>query len=366
MAYEEQVFANILDRLLARVIYEYPDIDTREGSFIYHALAPAALELEALYQELNVFYNETFAGTASREGLIQRASEIGLSVKDASYAEFKGKFNVDVPLGTRFNNAYYNYTVTEKIGTEVEEDVTYYTAVVTCETAGSAPNKILGDVIPIDYVANINHAELVECLVEGEDEEDTESLRLRYFKQVNSLNEDGNVAQYEAWCESYDGIGNYKITPLWNGANTVKVSILNSSNTPASDVLVAEFQEYLDPGSTGMGDGVAPIGAIVTVDTATSLPISVTFDAKLTEGYAYDESLTDKITEAISEYLSSIAYKKDTLNYLMIASIIMECEFIDSISNLLVNGDTSDITVSGGYIATVSKYNPVEWQVIEE
>lgn len=366
MAYEEQVFANILDRLLARVIYEYPDIDTREGSFIYHALAPAALELEALYQELNVFYNETFAGTASREGLIQRASEIGLSVKDASYAEFKGKFNVDVPLGTRFNNAYYNYAVTEKIGTEVEEDVTYYTAVVTCETAGSAPNKILGDIIPIDYVANINHAELVECLIEGEDEEDTETLRLRYFKKVNGETTDGNVAQYEWWCENYDGIGAYKVIPLWNGANTVKVSILSSSNTPASETLINEFQNYLDPGSTGMGDGEAPIGSIVTVTTATPFPISVSFNAKLVEGYVYSDSLTSQIEEAISEYLSSISYKKNNINYLMIGATIMNCEFIDSISNLLVNGTTSDIYIGDESVAVMSTNNPVEWQVVEE
>jgi len=366
MAYEEQYFANILDRLLARVIYDYPDIDTREGSFIYNALAPAALELEALYQELDVFHAETFAGTATREGLINRASEIGLSINDASCAEFKGKFNVDVPLGTRFNNAYYNYAVTEKLGTEVEDEVTYYTAVVTCETAGSAPNKILGDLIPIDYVANIEHAELVECLIEGEDEEDIEHLRVRYFQKVNGRVEDGNIAQYKWWCEEYDGIGAYKITPLWNGANTVKVSILSSSNTPATEKLIADFQDYLDPGSTGMGDGVAPIGAIVTVDTASAFPISVSFNAKLVEGYTYDDSLTAQIEEVISEYLSSISYKKNNVNYLMIAAAIMNCEFIDSITNLLVNGTTSDIYIGEESVAVMATNNPVEWQVVDE
>lgn len=365
MAYEDQLFNNILDRLLTRVIYNCPDIDTREGSFIYNALAPAALELETLYQELDMFHAETFAATATREGLLKRASEIGLEVKDASNAEFKGRFNVDVPLGTRFNNAYYNYAVTEKIGTEVDGDVTYYTAVLTCETAGSAPNAILGDITPIDYVANINHAELVECLIEGEEEEDTEALRVRYFKKVNDRLTDGNVAQFEWWCENYDGIGSYKILPLWNGANTVKVSILSSSNTPASDKLIEEFQEYLDPGSKGMGDGVAPIGSIVTVDTATAFPIFVTFKAKLVDGYTFDEKLTAEVTEAIRNYLASISYNKNTVNYLMIGATILDCEFIDSISNLLVNGSSSDITIGEEYVAVMGDGNPVEWQVID-
>lgn len=365
MAYEEQVFANILDRLLARVIYDYPDIDTREGSFIYTALAPAALELESLYQELNMFNNETFAATASRDGLIKRASEIGLEVKNASYGEFKGKFNVNVPLGTRFNNAYYNYTVTEKIGTEVEDTKTYYTFKLTCETAGSAPNKVLGELKPIDYVPEINYAQLVECLIEGEDEEDTEALRIRYFQKVNGYVTDGNVAQYEWWCENYDGIGSYKVTPCWNGVNTVKVSILNSSNEPASTTLINEFQNYLDPGSTGMGDGVAPIGAIVTVTTASTTPISVSFKAKLADGYTYDSSLTTQIEKAISNYLSSIAYKKNVINYMTIGATIMNLDFIEFISDLKVNNTTSDITIADEYIPMLATSNPVEWQVIE-
>lgn len=364
MAFEEQVFTNIMDRLLARVIYEYPDIDTREGSFMYHALAPAALELEALYQELNVFYNDTFAATASRDGLIKRCSEIGLEVNDASYAEFKGKFDVDIPLGTRFNNSYYTYAVTEEIGTETENDTTYYTAVVTCETAGSAPNTILGDLTPIDYVANIGHAELVECLIEGEDEEDTEALRVRYFQKVNGLSVDGNVAQYEWWCENYDGIGAYKITPCWNGANTVKVSILNVSNEPASTTLIEEFQEYLDPDSSGMGDGVAPIGAKVTVTTATELPISVSFDAQLVDGYSYSEALTTEIENTITEYLASIAYKKNTINYMSIGAEIMKLDFIEFIDNLTVNGSSGNITIPDGHVPVLASSNPVDWDVI--
>lgn len=77
-------------------------IDKREGSVIYDALAPAALELQLMYIELDVILNESFGDTASRKYLIKRAAERGLSPYNASKAILKGVFNIDIPIGNRF------------------------------------------------------------------------------------------------------------------------------------------------------------------------------------------------------------------------------------------------------------------------
>ena len=69
--YEHITFDVILERMMDRVPN---NIDKREGSIIYDALAPAAVELAQMYIELDVILNETFADTASREYLIRRAS----------------------------------------------------------------------------------------------------------------------------------------------------------------------------------------------------------------------------------------------------------------------------------------------------
>ena len=42
--YESMTYEVILQRMLERVREKYPDLDTREGSVIYDALAPAAVE----------------------------------------------------------------------------------------------------------------------------------------------------------------------------------------------------------------------------------------------------------------------------------------------------------------------------------
>ena len=66
MAYESQTYEVILTRMMERVKESYPDLDTREGSLLYNALAPAALELAIAYTELDNIRSESFVNTASR------------------------------------------------------------------------------------------------------------------------------------------------------------------------------------------------------------------------------------------------------------------------------------------------------------
>ena len=86
--FEEYTFEVILNAMLARV----PDtIDKRQGSIVYNALAPAAVELQNMYINLDVILNETFADTASREYLIKRAEERGITPYPATHCIVKAE-----------------------------------------------------------------------------------------------------------------------------------------------------------------------------------------------------------------------------------------------------------------------------------
>ncbi len=74
--YESMSFDVILRRMLDRIPNSF---DKREGSVIYDALAPAAMEIMAMYIELENVLTEAFADTASREYLIRRATERGIA-----------------------------------------------------------------------------------------------------------------------------------------------------------------------------------------------------------------------------------------------------------------------------------------------
>ena len=355
MAYENMTYEFILNRMMNRVTSQYPNLDNREGSIIFNAIASAAMELAMAYNEIDNALNESFVNTASREYMLIGCKQMGMdiSIFEATYGIHKGEFDVEVPIGSRWNCDLYNYEVTEYLGKSGD----YYTYKMVCDTLGTAPNNQTGELIAItDNPNGLTYAMLTECLVEGENETTDDDIRKAYDDYVNGNATDGNVDQYKQWCNEYDGIGNSKIFPLWNGANTVKVSILSASNRAASKTLINEFQEYLDPNTSGMGDGVAPIGAFVTVTTATELPINVSANVKMKSGYTE----TSQIGVALTKYFSDIAYEKSMIAYMNIGAVILSVEGVDSISNLKVNDATADIILAD---ETIPVLGTVNWVV---
>ncbi|MDY3119148.1 MAG: hypothetical protein SOW18_06395, partial [Peptoniphilus sp.] len=88
--YAEKNFETILSDLMARVP---DDIDKREGSVIYDALAPVAIELMILYYEHADMVKNSFGITAERPFLILRALDRDVHVKEATPSVVKGVFN---------------------------------------------------------------------------------------------------------------------------------------------------------------------------------------------------------------------------------------------------------------------------------
>lgn len=346
--FEDQTFEMIMERMLDRVP---SNLDKREGSIIWDALAPVAIELVETYINLDAMLDETFAGTASRSYLIRRAAEQDISPYPASKAILKGVFKdgsnaaFDVPIGSRFNLDDLNYIVTEQITTGEFK--------VECESAGIIGNKNIGIITPIEYIDGLGSAELTEVLILGENEEETETFRTRYFKELSNLEQDGNVAQYLKWIDDFPGVGKGKVFPIWNGANTVKVSILNAEQGVANQTLIDAFQNYLDPSSSGLGNGVAPIGAVVTVSTATVETIDVAVQIKLASGYAEETGIQD----AVEAYFADLAYIKSTVPYLGLAAKILEVPCVDEITSLTMNSATTDISLGNEEIPQLGTFS---------
>lgn len=350
--YEDMTYEYILDRMKQRVMNQYPNLDQREGSIIFNALAPAAFELAMAYWNLDNIIGESFVETASREFKLIGCADKGMDISqfEAHAGTFKGEFNVEVEIGSRWNCDLYNYEVTDYLGMNGD----YYTYSMLCETTGTAPNTVTGSLTAITDLPNgLTYAELTECLIEGENEKTDAEINQAYKEYINNTVGDGNKNQYLRWCDEYDGIGNAKVFPLWNGANTVKVSILSASNRMATQGLIDSFQEYIDPNTSGMGDGVAPIGAFVTVTTATEVPISVTGTITFEDGY----SDTSGIATALEEYFASIAYKKTIVSYMSIGAVILNVEGVEAVSDLKVNGVTVDLTLGEEEIPALGTVN---------
>ena len=294
MAYEDITYEVILQRMLDRVPN---NMDKREGSIIFDALAPAAVELQLMYIELDTILKETFADTAQRDYLVRRAAERGIEPYEATYATLKGIFtpsSLEIPIGSRFSCNELNYVITSKI-----QDGEYQ---LQCETLGVDGNANFGDLIPIDYIQGLETAKLTELLIPGEDEEDVESLRERYFASFETKPYGGNKKDYIQKTNAIAGVGSTKVTPIWQGGGTVLLTILNSEYSKASNALIKAVQEEIDPTQDGTGMGIAPIGHIVTVQTVEEVPINVKATFGFDEGYSFN-SLKSTIQNVISEYL---------------------------------------------------------------
>lgn len=335
------------EELLERMLEGVPSsLNKREGSFIYDSQSPVAIELQNLYIHADYIRKMTFVGTAEGSYLDELVGDLrGMNRIAATKAVVTAQFNIDVPIGNRFSGSSLNYSVIEKVSDGV--------FLLECETEGTDGNDYIGTLIPIEYVEGLQTAEITEVSIPARDEEPDEDLRTRFFNSITGDATDGNVRQYEKWIVEYGKIGRGKVFPLWNGANTVKVSILNTDNGVASDTLVDEFQEYLDPESAGLGNGVAPIGSIVTVTTATEKVINITVDVYLEGGY---EDASD-VDENINTLFSKLAYTSTVVNFYEIASVISGSASVARISNLKVNSATEDILLGNEEIPVLGTLN---------
>lgn len=359
--YEDETYAIIMNRMENRVREGYPEIDYREGSMIFNALAPAAMELTILYNELDNIFKEQFIQTATRDSMLKLCEQAGLDISQfaATYCTVKAQFDAEIEVGSRWNCDLYNYIVTEFIDI-VDGKWEYY---MQCETAGSAPNMTVGEITPINYVNNnLHNANIISIVATAQDEWNDEDIRSAYIEFVNNYAIDGNVAQYKKWAREYAGIGKYKVFPLWDGANTVKVSILDEDYLPCTEDFIDEFQEYLDPGITGMGDGVAPIGAFVTVSTPTTKTINVSAQVSVEEDYD-SENVFAMMSEVLSVYFREISYVKSTVSYMNVGAVLSEVAGVEFINNLSINNDTANIPLDDEEVPSLGT---ATWTLVTE
>lgn len=339
--YENETYEVILERMLNRASDK---LDKRPSSIIYDTHSSTAIELQILYIELEHLIKNSYGDTAAREFLILLAKDRGLTPETATKAVLKGEFspvNIDV-TGKRFNIGDVNYVVLEQILPGQYQ--------VQCETAGVIGNQYLGDMIPMEYIDGLQTAQLTEILIPGEDDEDTEVFRQRYFDSFNEQAFAGNRAAYLETVRKIDGVGDVKVTRVWNGdirpadmipsakvttwynsvmggldaevaawlsavyiascekkltvGGTVLVTVVNSLDFgEATDILLDKIQTELDPEeNAGEGYGLAPIGHVVSVKSAASIQIHVKTTVTFEDGYNWSNTNT-LIQEAVESYL---------------------------------------------------------------
>ncbi|WP_367946866.1 baseplate J/gp47 family protein [Paenibacillus odorifer] len=337
--YENQTFETILERMLDRV----PDgLDKREGSIIYDAMAPAAMELAQMYVELDINANLIFADTASGDYLDRSIAWSGVTRKKATKAQLRGLFYnasntlMDIPVGSRFAIGAINYKVISRLSLGEYR--------LEAEVEGVTGNQHFGALIPIDFINNLARAELTELLIPGSDRETDDALRQRYLDSARRPATSGNKYHYIEWALEVSGVGGARVFPLWSGPKTVKVVIVNTEGAPASSVLVNQVQDYIDP-AAGKGEGQAPIGAVVTVTSAIGKTINISAKVTLAPGYTL-QGVKNSFLERLETWRKSASFVSTYVSQAVIGSILLGTDGVIDYLGLLLNGAAGNIVLA--------------------
>jgi uncharacterized phage protein gp47/JayE len=343
----------ILKRMLDRVP---GDLDKREGSVIYNALAPSAAELAQAYIKVFDIENRTYADTAYDEDLRRRTAERGVILNQATKALRKGIFNIDIPINSRFNGGDLNYIARERISYGVYK--------MECETAGSVGNYYYGTLLPIEYIDGLKSAEISDVIIPGEDVEDNESLRKRYFSTFDSESFGGNIQDYKEKTNSLAGVGGTKVYPAWNGGGTVKLVIIDSNYKKPSVEVVYSVQTATDPvENQGKGLGIAPIGHTVTVEGVMEKVVDIQSNITLQSGYVWDD-VEAAVKEVILNYFTDLnkTWEESTNLVVRISQIetrILNVNGVLDIQNTLLNGNAANLVLRDIEIAALGEVTAV-------
>lgn len=394
--YENQTFNTIIQRMLNNVD---DDIDKREGSVIYTALAPIALELETYYEALDEVLTETFADTASYYYLTKRAAERNIYPIEATASTLRmiaDPPTAEIEVGDKFTSEDYELTF-EVIG---GDDVAGSYDIV-CLTDGIVGNLESGTLIPVDEINGLESVKIQGAvvydgkgnkvlddngnetyksavIVAGVDEEDVETFRARYFNALQSKAFGGNREDYINKIKENSKVGACKVmrstvkeyvpndtvkqwiseiavdstvstdvkswlsdvtTAIINNklstGGNVEVYILDNNLNEPSEELIKELKNALDP-TDGGGDGLVPIGHQVNVHSANIVKVDFNITVSLKNGYTVEDVKTD-VKDVINNYLTECKSEWEVSNNIELASIQFVTAIFSECNNYISN-----------------------------
>lgn len=355
--FSAQTYANLRAAMLAQIPATF---DLRDTAPIPTAISPAAYALAGFYLTLNQVQQQAFIQTAVGDSLDMLAPLGGITRYPASAAVRLGVFNTPVPIGSRFSTingaASINLTATATATVEDPQEGSYYYQ-MTAETPGTIGNEYTGAIVPITTIPGLTSAQITDILVPGDDVETDSDLRSRLIDALNNHPFGGNVAAYRSEILAIDGVGAVQVYPTWNGGGTVKCSILGSDYLPASSQLIQNVQNTIDPPTQGLGLGMAPIGAQVTIVAPTELTVNVSATLSLSPGYSIPQ-IQSAVESAVEAYMltvrqgwgnnvgiTDVQYTADVYLARIIAAILTVPGVVNA-TNVELNGGTADLILT--------------------
>jgi uncharacterized phage protein gp47/JayE len=339
-------------------------LDTTEGGLWYDLSQTVALEQERQWDALGSEVPAAlFPVFAWGEYLDEHGVTINLERKDAVAAT--GMLTFTGAVGTLIATGVQMGT----LQTDPDADpITFRTSAsatipaggsvdvpIEAVEAGSAGNVASATItVLLSPVAGVSAITNIDATTGGADVETDDAYRVRILLEYANPSGGGTVADYQRWALAYAPVGFATVDSLWNGAGTVRVVITDVNNSPVSAAVISGLQNLLDP-VAGQGQGLAPIGATVTVATPALVPINVSATVAMNAGYTLDGAggtvaVRGGIEEAIRAYIDKLKPGDDVVRE-RVASQFFQVEGVYDVTNVMLNGAASNVTLTSMQVA---------------
>lgn len=321
------------------ILADITTADTREGSYTNNLVSPTATQLWKVYDGMNAVVPIVYIDETSGEYIDKKCNERGITRKAGTKAhtelKLTGNDGVAIPSGTIF-------LTTDGLEYEASSAATILagTATITVNAVevGESYNAAAGSIVnQYNNISGLTSVTNVAAATGGTDPETDASLVARYYAYMQKPATSGNVHHYEQWALEVDGVGGVKVNPLANGPGTVGVLIVDSDKQPVASEIVANCAAHIEANR--------PIGAMVTVASATGLAINVAATVTI-ESSTTKALVQAAFIEKLDAYLKSIAFQKYTVTYNQIAYILLGIDGLTDYTSLTVNSGNINITVA--------------------
>lgn len=343
--YEKKTEYVILNNMLEKVT---SPVSKEEGTLVYDALSPVANELAKHYIELDSFIRRAFIQTSHSQWLDLRGCEYGLYRKQPTTATvdlvFTGDDGTTIPEGFRVQTIDGKQFETTKT-TQISGGQAIVSALAsqTGKTLNVAANSLTQMSMALAGVTSVTNPVGSSG---GTDTESDDDFKQRILDRVRNPGASGNINHYIQWAMEVDGVGAVRVFPLWNGAGTVKVAILDSNRLPATQAIVDAVALHVE--------SERPIGASVTVVSGTLFSVTIEVDIDL-DGTMAMTDVQAAIKKAVEAHLKSIAYKQAYISYSKLSAIILATNGVADHKNLTINGLDTNVNVPLTSVAVLSE-----------
>lgn len=331
-----------------------PDaMDKTEGGFADDFTRPTALRLAKFAEQdiLNAI-SCIFPSTSFGIFLDRHGKSRGITRREATKAyghvQVTAKAGTVIPAGTIFTTVADEYaeyvefvSVTSGITESDTEPISLAVEAVLAGIEGNVPAgaiTLLG--MNINGVSGVYNEEATSG---GSDIEDDESLRgrIEQYDKSRQVSYVGSKSDYERWALEVPGVGTALCIPAKDTSGLVTLVITDTNGDPANEHLCADVYDYIQS-PNDENARLTNVNATLSVVPPSTIGLTVSATVELVYGNTL-ETVKAAFISGLKTYLAAC---NGEVKYSKVGGVLSATPGISDHKNLLVNGKTSNITIS--------------------